>query len=509
MAVAGSLLAAVLFVDFAPVSAQGPLTYPEIIAALQTKVPNRSFQTKAAQIAFVIAQIKKRKLDKPLTKDREDDLRQAGATEELIQTIRANSPRLTAPTPEPEAEPVDLGDLTQRAVNLVKPEYTPEARQARTTGEVKLVLVLDETGRVISVTRLTVVENGLTERAIEAARQSTFRPAMRDGKPARGTGTVKYNFKFNSFDTPTVLAAANAFRDNRDCDRAMVEYNRILEVDPKHAKALLGRATCHIIETNYSLAAADLSNATAAEKQDFDIYFFLGVALDFKGDPLAAAENYEKALKLRPRLDNRPVFDCLYIDRRGLSPDETKATANSIISACNQSYRNAAPELQPMLSYKRGIAYRMKGDFDKAIDEFENLRRSNPQFSAVNTQLQIAFNTRGLQAFDKKEYKKAFDDVSQAIQADPQSPTPYINRCAIYLYAWKQYAEAVNDCTSAIKLATRSSMAYNHRGYAYEMLGSRREAVADYKKALDLDPRNDTARGNLSRLEQGRPSMKN
>jgi formylglycine-generating enzyme required for sulfatase activity len=77
-----------------------PLTYPQIITALNTPVPNDAFKTKAQLIAFLIADVRKRKVDKPLTDDREDDLRQAGATDELIEVIRANSPA-SRPTPTP------------------------------------------------------------------------------------------------------------------------------------------------------------------------------------------------------------------------------------------------------------------------------------------------------------------------------------------------------------------------------------------------------------------------
>ena len=494
---------------FGRTQAGGPLTYPEIMTALQTKLPNPVFRTKAQLLKFVITQIKLRKVDKPLTKDREDDLRQAGASEELVQVIRSNSPAVKIQPLDPvEAGPVELGDLLGRAIDLIKPEYTPEALRARTVGEVSLALELDEAGRVTSVSRLTVLPNGLTERAIDAARRTRFHPATRDGKPARATGTIRYNFKLNLLDVPATLAAANSFREQRDCDRAIAEYGKILTVDPKHPKALLGRGTCHLIEGNYTLSAADLANAAASDRQDSDVLFFLALALDFKGDPAAAAENYEKALKLRPELDTQATFQCLYIDRRSMTPDQARAAAGNIIGACNQAFRGAAPEISAMLYYKRGIAYRLRGDYERAITDLLNVRNSNPEFVAVNMQLQIAYNSRGLEAFNKKNYRQAFDDVSLAIQADPQSPTPYINRCAIYLYAWKQYNEAITDCTSAIRLNTRSSTAYNYRGYAYERINNRPEAIADYKMALELDPRNETARNNLNRLQPERPSIK-
>jgi formylglycine-generating enzyme required for sulfatase activity len=76
-----------------------PLTYPEINTALNSKLPNKSFKNKTELINWLIVQIKKRRIDKPLTEDREDDLRQAGATNQLIEMIRTNSPSLTNPMP--------------------------------------------------------------------------------------------------------------------------------------------------------------------------------------------------------------------------------------------------------------------------------------------------------------------------------------------------------------------------------------------------------------------------
>ncbi len=69
-----------------------PLTYTEITTALNTKMPNKVFKNKTQLITWLITQISQRKVDKALTPDREDILREAGATDELIEVIRRNSP---------------------------------------------------------------------------------------------------------------------------------------------------------------------------------------------------------------------------------------------------------------------------------------------------------------------------------------------------------------------------------------------------------------------------------
>jgi tetratricopeptide (TPR) repeat protein len=126
----------------------------------------------------------------------------------------------------------------------------------------------------------------------------------------------------------------------------------------------------------------------------------------------------------------------------------------------------------------------------------------------VQNQLQISYNARGLAHYDKKEFKEAVEDVTAAINLNPQNPTPFVNRCAFYVYGVKNYDQAINDCSAAIRLNDRGSMAYNHRGYAYEMKKDVRNAIADFKKAVDIDPQNNVARENLQRVQNSDPKLK-
>ena len=483
-------------------SAQTRLTYAEINVALITKLPNDSFKTRSQLIKWITLQVQNRKVDKPLTKDREDDLRQAGATEELIAAIRANSPALQAATPTPRNVVVDLGDLGGRAVDLVKPEYTLEARRAGTTGQVKLSLEIDTEGRVTVVTRVAVLPNGLTERAIEAARQSRFTPAKLDGKPARGSGILTYNFRLSVIDAAAVMATADDLRAGGNCDSAIAEYSRIIDVEPKFSKALIGRGICHMRKGKYDLSIADLGLAASENQSDPEAFLYLAAAYDFKGDALAAAEQYAKAIRIKPELDKRPLVKCLYIERQQMTPEQGRSAAGGIINACDKALRGAPEPLSSLVYVKRGIGYRLKSDYDKAIDDFETARRINPQFTAVQLQLHSSYNSRALLLFEKKDYKEAFSDISMAITMNPQGSTPYINRCVMYLYTWKQFDDAIADCSTAIRLSTKSPMAYVHRGYAYEMKNNLNAAISDYKKALEMDPGNQKARTSLTRVHQ-------
>jgi TonB family protein len=73
--------------------------------------------------------------------------------------------------------------------------YTDGARQAEAKGEVRLRLVLAADGSVKHVFPMKALGFGLTESAMEAARQIKFEPAVRNGQPASQFVTLSYEFK--------------------------------------------------------------------------------------------------------------------------------------------------------------------------------------------------------------------------------------------------------------------------------------------------------------------------
>jgi TonB family protein len=63
------------------------------------------------------------------------------------------------------------------------PRYTEAARANKTQGTVTVRVLVGTDGDVKQVAVIRGLPDGLTEQAIEAARQTKFKPAMKDGKP--------------------------------------------------------------------------------------------------------------------------------------------------------------------------------------------------------------------------------------------------------------------------------------------------------------------------------------
>lgn len=87
-------------------------------------------------------------------------------------------------------------EVDQRARVLSKPEpqYTEEARRNQIVGTVVLRAVFSRDGEVVQIQALNTLPFGLTERAIAAARQIKFVPAMKGGRPVSVLMQLEYNF---------------------------------------------------------------------------------------------------------------------------------------------------------------------------------------------------------------------------------------------------------------------------------------------------------------------------
>ena len=87
-------------------------------------------------------------------------------------------------------------EVTRKAQITSRPEplYTEEARKNQITGSVSLRMVLNANGSVSNIAPLSRLPDGLTEKAIAAARQIKFSPAEKDGRKVSQYVTIQYNF---------------------------------------------------------------------------------------------------------------------------------------------------------------------------------------------------------------------------------------------------------------------------------------------------------------------------
>jgi tetratricopeptide (TPR) repeat protein len=176
------------------------------------------------------------------------------------------------------------------------------------------------------------------------------------------------------------------------------------------------------------------------------------------------------------------------------------------------------PQINAIAHNNRGNAYTAKGEYDHAIQDYDESIRLNPNFAR-------ALNNRGVAYLKTGDYERAIQDFDGAIKIDPSYADAFANRAesnqkkgdypsalkdfdaAIQLkpalsVLWNercwtralagQLEDAMADCNQSIRLEPNAA-AFDSRGFTYLKLGQWELAITDYNSALRIDPRLATA----------------
>jgi tetratricopeptide (TPR) repeat protein len=129
----------------------------------------------------------------------------------------------------------------------------------------------------------------------------------------------------------------------------------------------------------------------------------------------------------------------------------------------------------------QGVAYGGLKQYEKAIEDFSKAIDLNPKYAD-------AYNNRGNAYREIKQHEKAIEDYNKAIEHNPNLAVAYNNRGLAYRKI-KQYERAIEDHDKAIELNPKYAVAYNNRGNAYREIKQHEKAIEDYSKAIELNPK--------------------
>lgn len=113
-----------------------------------------------------------------------------------IEEVKPGSLSQTETTPDNRPRPggpVESGNLNDKAIELPKPIYPGEARKTHASGQVKVRVIVAETGKVLSAD-IVSGPKPLWLAAIEAARKARFNPTLIGGTAVKITGILTYDF---------------------------------------------------------------------------------------------------------------------------------------------------------------------------------------------------------------------------------------------------------------------------------------------------------------------------
>lgn len=130
----------------------------------------------------------------------------------------------------------------------------------------------------------------------------------------------------------------------------------------------------------------------------------------------------------------------------------------------------------------RGLAYRKVGKFHESVNDLNLVIAKLPEEATL-------YSERGVSYYHLKDYKKAVDDLNRAVELEPEKPYRYSSRA--YVRAYLDVEGAIADYEKAIELDPQDEIAMNNLGLLLENQGNMREAQKRFQqsnKIIGYDP---------------------
>jgi tetratricopeptide (TPR) repeat protein len=157
-----------------------------------------------------------------------------------------------------------------------------------------------------------------------------------------------------------------------------------------------------------------------------------------------------------------------------------KSSGDEAIAACTRAIKSGTYNGKTLaLAYSnRGVEWRAKGELTRAIADYDEALKADPQQAA-------AYNNRGIAYAAGNDYDKALADYDEAVRLKPDYASALNNRGLAY-FNKGQHQRAITDYDEAIKIEP-DAVRLNNRGNAYASRGQHDRAIQDFDQAVNLD----------------------
>jgi tetratricopeptide (TPR) repeat protein len=265
-------------------------------------------------------------------------------------------------------------------------------------------------------------------------------------------------------------------------EEAIKDFNRAIVLAPGYAAALGNRAGAYSQVGHSDQAIRDYTRAIKLMPQAAAPLAGRGRVHLTVGRPHAAIRDFTRAVSADPR------FAAAYRNRA-----EAKLEISHNEDAVEDLSRAIAFDADNAELYLlRGQAYMATRKLGSALKDFTKVVELDPNSAP-------GYAARGLASGLDESFEKAFSDLNRAIELDPRSATGFANRAFVYKLSG-QPDVGVRDAETALKLDEDGPEALWAKGEIEEAQGLRDEALASFRRAVELKPDLKLAADGLQRL---------
>ena len=141
------------------------------------------------------------------------------------------------------------------------------------------------------------------------------------------------------------------------------------------------------------------------------------------------------------------------------------------------------------LAYTLAQAYTGSGDYEKAVNLYENLIENLPpeHTEILRNYISGIISNWAIDLFNQGEYSKAFDKFFEGLKYNPENAEIYykLGKCNCEI---KSFQDAIGHFKRAIAISPQESKYYFGLGYAYDELGDIKNAKTAFFDAISINP---------------------
>jgi tetratricopeptide (TPR) repeat protein len=200
--------------------------------------------------------------------------------------------------------------------------------------------------------------------------------------------------RLNPKDAFAFSHRGTVLRQRGDHDRAIADFSEAVRLDPEYAGGFSDRGSEYAQKADYDRAIADFDKAVSLDPSLFSALNGRGKVYQSKGDHDRAIADFSAAIRLNSKL--APTFNGRWRDER----DYGGANRPANVAAVDSDAKFAEA------FHNRGISYTIKGDFDHAVDDFEEAINLDPELARA-----MGYRSRGHAFFELGNFAGAAGDM--------------------------------------------------------------------------------------------------
>jgi tetratricopeptide (TPR) repeat protein len=299
-----------------------------------------------------------------------------------------------------------------------------------------------------------------------------------------------------------------------NCAAASVHFERAASLFESKKAALQAYGTCLVRLRRYDSAAAVFQKSLSLDPQDQRQRQVLAAVQLMAQQPQAALSTLTSLVETNPDTQTlelaSSVYERLHDTDRAVEtlrqailrdPGNVNLYVDfAAISATHQSFQvglnvvNEGLDLQPKaapLYFARGMLYAQLADYDKAESDFEKAYELDP-----NQSLSVA--AQGLAAVQRNDLSHALAEVQEKLLHRPDDPVLLYLQADVLLQQGatpgaREFDSALRSAKKAVTLRPALGPAHSVLAKLYLQKGEFSNAAAECRKALEIDPKDQTA----------------